>query len=311
MRFKGTSVFEHPSLIEEEMRRSAVDAQRQDRLAMKFLHSRYLAGFLTVTDGYLKHFQPDLLFLGTKGMPYNHTPNVGLLYLVELPLILLGLYKIANLKDRRPFGVLLSWLLLSPVASALTWDIPSSVRMTVALPTPQIFSAAGVLTVVAEVRKRRKGFRMTAFVVAAILIVGSIFDYLHQYYVHGPIEFAESWQYGYKEAVEYADLHKGKYSKVIVSTSLRQPQNFFAFYTKYDPWTYINIYGGTVSGGFLETKNKFGKFEFHPIDYNAPVSNERLLLIDLYEKSSGTERERAIKTITMPNGKPIISIMER
>ena len=311
MRFKGTSVFEHPGLVEKETGRRVVDAQRQDWLGVKFLHNRYFAGFLTVSDGYLKHFQPDLLFLGTKGMPYNHAPNVGLLYLGELPLILLGLCKMAHLKDRRPFGILLGWLLLSPVASALTWDIPSSVRMTVALPTLQIFSAVGVLTALAKVTKMRKGFRIVTFMLSAVLVAGSVYHYLHQYYVHGPLEFAESWQYGYKEAAEYADLHKDENSKVIVSTNLRQPQNFFAFYTKYDPWTYINIDGGTVSGGFLETKNKFGKFLFQPINYSEGPSETPVLLVDLYAQTPKSQRDEALKVIRLPNGEPTVSIMKR
>lgn len=307
IRFKGTSVFENPGLIEEEQVRALVDVENQNLFAMKLYHNRRLAALLTVAEGYLKHFRPDFLFLGRTGPPVNYTPNVGLLYLIELPLILWGAHSLASLREKRLSAVVFTWILAAPVASAFTWDIPNSTRMTMILPTFQILGAVGLEKVIFS-KTLRKSYKKGIRAAVAIGFLFSVGHYLHQYYVHAPIEFAESWQYGYKQAVQFVQERQDDYDKVLVSTNLRQPQNFFAFYTEYDPRTYIFIDGGTVSGGFLETRNKFGKFEFHPIDYENLQSEENLLLIDRFDEMPQAYKNKALKVIELPNGEPTIVI---
>ncbi len=309
MRFKGTNVFEQPGLIEEEIDRSLLDATNQDAFAMRLYHNRRLAAFFTLAEGYLKHFRPDILFLGRKGPPFNYTPNVGLFYLIELPIMLWGAHLLLKRNGKERI-IVISWLLLSPVASAFTWDIPSSTRMTIALPTFQILTALGLHSIL---QSRSWFLRIHPHFIkatVAIIFLFSFGQYLHQYYIHSPIENAEAWQYGYKEAVEYVDKKKSNYKKVIVSTNLRQPQNFFAFYTKYDPYKYIFEDGGTVSGGFLETQNRFDIYEFHPIDYGKLAGQENIILIDLYSAIPKEFEDKVIKTINSLNGQPVIVISE-
>ena len=308
MRFKGTSVFEHPGLIEKEAKRAVVDAAVQDGLSMKLFHNRPMAVFLTLANGYLKHFAPDMLFLGMWGPPLNYTPNVGLLYLFELPLVIWGAHELLKDEDKRIPGVVFIWILLAPVAAALTIDVPSSTRIAVMLPALQILSAMGAYAFIAKWLRKEWSISKLRSGLLTVVVLLSLFHYLHQYYVHAPIEYAQSWQYGYQEAVDYAVEHLAEYDKVVVSTNLRQPQNFFAFYSKYDPWTYIFIDGGTVSGGFNEDRNHFGKFEFHPIDYHSMGDGGKTLIIDIYKNMDADFRKRALKVISLPNGEPEIAI---
>lgn len=308
MRFKGASVFEHPGLIEEEEKRMLEDATNQDRFAMKVFHNRKLAGLITVINGYLKHFRPDVFFTGMWGPLVNYTPNVGLFYLIELPLILWGTHIFANLTNKKLKALFFTWILLAPLASSFTIDIPSSTRMTVILPTLQILSALGLFSLISAIRKLKNKMQQVSFAVLTAIFFFSFTRYLHQYYVHAPVEFARDWYYGYKQAVQFVQNNQDEYERVIISTSLKQPQNFFAFYTKYDPWTYIFVDGGTVSGGFLETSNKFGKFEFHPIDYGKLDKSEKLLLVDLYSDMHQEYKKNALEVIRLPDSEPIIVI---
>lgn len=84
------------------------------------------------------------------------------------------------------------------------------------------------------------------------------------YYAHLNYEYSKFWQYGYAQVVKYAEMHKAKYNKIVVSTALEQPHMFFLFYTKYDPAKYLAS-GGTSSGGFAEVRNRFDTYEFRPI----------------------------------------------
>lgn len=308
MRFKGTSIFEHPGLIEEEEQRWLLDATRKDWFSMKLYHNRPFAILQTLANGYLKHFRPDLLFLGFWGPPVNYTPNVGLLYLIELPFMIIGALGLMTSKNSKLPLVVGSWMLLAPLASAFTIDVPSTTRMTIILPTYQILTALGLFSFLNSMQHAPPTWRIASLPLLATAWILSIGQYLHQYHVHAPLEFAQSWQYGYKQAVEYADQHKHEYDRVIVSTNLRQPQNFFAFYLQYDPVTYLFVDGGTVSGGFLETRNAFDKFEFHPIDYGRLDRSKRSLLIDLYSRMDSGYRDNALKVINLPNGEAEIAI---
>lgn len=131
-------------------------------------------------------------------------------------------------------------------------------------------------------------------------------SYLHNYYRLAPALHAQAWQYGYKQAVEYAESKQDEVDRVIVSTNLRQPQNFFAFYSKYDPKTYIEVDGGTVSGGFEETRNAFGKYQFKPIEWNRESLEPNTLYIDYIEKVPSHFTPEHI--IYLPDGTPTLSI---
>jgi len=91
--------------------------------------------------------------------------------------------------------------------------------------------------------------------------------------------YSKTWYYGYKQMVNDVIQLSPKYQKIIVSPKIGQPQNFFAFYLKYDPKTYIYTDGGTVSGGFEETRNHLGKYFFQTFDEKTIRNNPESLFV--------------------------------
>jgi hypothetical protein len=178
--------------------------------------------------------------------------------------------------------------------------------MEIILPMFQVFTALGLVLFYQWIRPHYRKFVPLFLIPIAVFFVGL---YLHNYYRIAPLVSADAWQYGYKQAVTFAQTHSRNIDKVIVSTHLRQPQNFFAFYTAYDPETYVEVDGGTVSGGFDETRNKFGKFAFHPISWNPNDLEKRVLYIDMAEDVPTSIVPT--KTIYLPSGKPTIVLYEQ
>jgi hypothetical protein len=119
-------------------------------------------------------------------------------------------------------------------------------------------------------------------------------------------EYSQFWQYGYKEAVEYAQTNYGKYKKIVVSTELEQPHMFFLYYLAFDPNKYREG-GGTASGGFEEVKNKFDIFEFRPIDWDREKRNRDELYIGTPDEIRGT----VLESITYLDGSEAIRIAEQ
>jgi 4-amino-4-deoxy-L-arabinose transferase-like glycosyltransferase len=301
LRFSGTSVFNTPTLIERNNEQLLDQWRRGREYQAKIFHNKYLVGAQVFMRGYFSHFTYDLLFFGESGPPKNYTPNVGLLYLWELPFILIGSYQLFRKKFPHK-EVIIAWLLLSPIAAGLTWDFPSTTRTTTILPTWQILTALGVLTIYTLSKARIKYFFMGSL---GGLIIFFFCLYLHNYYRIAPLLYAEAWQYGYEEAVGFAEGHLDEVDRVVVSTALKQPQNFFAFYSKYDPQTYIESDGGTVSGGFNEQRNAFGKYEFHSIDWNENELDPEVMYIGKADDMDGFLLDYQID---LPNGDPTIGV---
>lgn len=282
LRFKGTTIFADVSPQYKASELIAQDEESGQLLIGKILHNRRLIYSPILIDNYLSHLKPTYLFF-TADMDRHHAPQIGLLYLWDLPFILAGIYflirKNFNLKSKI---IIFWWFLIAPIAASVTWGVPHSLRSEIYLPTYQIFAAIGVLGFFRSLKKNNlPTFSLPAITLmtAGLLIFNFLF-YLYQYYVHMPVEFSQAWLYGRKEAVLFSDSIKLNYDRVIVSTKLEQPHEFWLYYLKYDPKKYLQE-GGTASGGYLEDRNKFDKYLFKPIDYEKQRAETKTLFVGL------------------------------
>lgn len=277
-RFQGTSVYaEKTQLLARNIAKIEADQAKGDRIGLLF-DNRRVTYAVTFISGYISHFSPKWLFLAGDEARH-HAPDVGLLYLWEIPFILAGIFFLLSQKGWPRF-FLLWWFFIAPIAAAPTTGTPHAVRTIPFLPTFQIFTALGVIAfwrflVACPVIRLWRTFGV--FFTFSFVIFNFIY-FIHIYFVHMPIEYSKSWQYGYRQAVDYAKENANEYDKIVVSTKLEQPHMFFLFYLKYDPKKYL-AEGGTTSGGFAEWRNKFDKYEFRVIDWGKEKKDPRILYI--------------------------------
>lgn len=277
-RLRGTSSFaDQTQLLSRSVAKLEQDAQTANPWGVIF-DNRRLVWATTLAEGYLSHFSLKWLFL-TGDNPRHHAPDMGLLYLVELPFVFWGLYSLVTSWKERSSKLILVWLVIAPIAAAPTTGLPHAIRSLVFLPTFQIMTAIGIL----NAWQKSKLFMTFAF----LLLTFNFVYYLHMYFVHQNREYSQFWQYGYKQAVEYAKANYDRYKKIIVSTQLEQPHIFFLYYLAYDPKDYLEE-GGTSSGGFEEVRNKFDIFEFRPIDWDSELKNGEELYIGRPSEIRGT-----------------------
>lgn len=299
LRYKGTTIFTDVTPQFEAADKIAQDTEAGQGTIGRILHNRRFAYVPILIDNYLSHFRPTYLFF-TADMDRHHAPEVGLLYLWDLPFILAGIYFLLSKNfDFRTKIILSWWFLIAPVASSVTWGVPHSLRSEIYLPIYQIFSAIGALTLISFSKKK-----IVPVLIFTALALNFAF-YLHQYYKHMPLEFSKAWMYGRKEAAQFTEQTKGSYERVIVSTKLEQPHEFWLYYLKYDPKVYQQE-GGTASGGYLENRNKFDKYYFKPIDYEKQKQEQKTLFVST-ELPGGA---KPIKVINYLNGESAIYIFE-
>lgn len=305
-RAKGVSVFSQDTTSKKlSVEKLADDKVRGDILGL-LIDNRRVGYAKSILSGYISHFNPNWLFI-TGDIPRHHAPGMGLLYLMELPFLLVGLYILifGNLSKKTKL-TLLAVLLITPIPASITTDVPHAVRTINFLPVLQIITALGLITVfgwvgsikyeVLSIKQLRVSFIL--YTLFLILAAFNIIYYLNQYFVQQNYFNAKDWQYGYKQAFEYINSRQSSYDKVFVSGErpLDQSYIFFLFYLKYPAEKY-------QSSG---SPTSFGKFIFKKIEET-----------DLKEKNSlfvtGPEGIGSLtpdETILNPDGSFAIKIFE-
>ena len=64
-------------------------------------------------------------------------------------------------------------------------------------------------------------------------------NYLTSYFTEYRKNFSWSWQYGYKEIVNYAKDNYQKYDKIVITKKYGEPHEYFLFFMKWDPAKYV------------------------------------------------------------------------
>lgn len=283
-RFRGVSIFDNPDPFDQVAnlpRRFLLKISDDHSSGVsKVLHNRRVAAFLVLARGYFAHFNLNYLFL--PGGPATYaTPEVGQMYLIELPFFLLGFYFLVRYK-RPGYMLVLFWIFSAPVVAAATIQIPNSVRSENMLPMIEVVSAAGII----ETIKRYGNKKM--LVVFSIAFSGNVFFYLHQYHIHMPLENSKNWQYGWPELINFTESHK-EYKKVIffpeIQTILDKSHAFVLFYTKYDPDTYLKEGGSQLCDFGMPGVYSFGRYEFKTLGC-MKNSDDHKLFVDIPSNSA-------------------------
>lgn len=306
-RLSMVTIFSDPTIIDASIQRINYDKDNNDHIGTLF-HNRRVAYALAVAKGYLDHFNPDFLFIHGDGGVQHHAVNVGMLYLWDISFILAGIYYLLKKHDRFVL-ILFTSFLLAPVAVSITTGTPHPVRAIGMVLGFHVFAAVGVVFFLGKIMLLRNPFTKIAIIFITIFsLMLNITYYLHQYYVHTPVEYGYFWQYGYKEAFGFAKENETKFNNIIMTYEYDQPYIYYLFYNKIDPRWYQKNWDYNKNGTIDRFKRVIGKYTFRNIDYSKDIHIPNTLLI-------GTPREipdngKVIKTIKFPDGKIAFKIVE-
>jgi hypothetical protein len=83
------------------------------KIINRIIHNKRILYTLSWSEKYISHFNLNYLFMNGDAVPRSKIPEMGLLYLLELPLLIYGIYKSRN--SLMLSGYLsLPWLLVLP-----------------------------------------------------------------------------------------------------------------------------------------------------------------------------------------------------
>ncbi len=312
-RAQGVSIFTQDTpFVKEYTARVTIDKANHDIFGL-IVDNRRVAYIKAIIDGYLTHYNPYWLFL-SGDISRHHAQEMGLLYLWELPFLLIGLYWLVFgpfAKSTKYFVFL--WFFIAPIPASVTTGVPHAVRTLNFLPTFQIFIAIGVIMAINKIinikyQIAKLQIKYLLILVYLLFIIFNFMYFLNQYFVQQNNFYSESWQYGYKEAVDDVKKLEGNYQKIIVSNQphLDQSYIFFLFYLQYPPALYQEEAKKNSSGGFAET-HQFGKYDFRPIVWEKEEKNKTLFI---GRPQDFPDSAHIIKRIFFLNGKPAIFLVD-
>lgn len=267
----------------------------------KLLHNRPVQYGLRFVQNYLDHFDGNFLFVNGDVIERSKVPEMGLFYLTDFIFLAIGVVYLIKVNNKF-VKIIWIWLLISPIASAMTFQTPHALRAFNMVIPMTIIISIGVYQVIK--------FKKLLIIFIVALYVFQLSDYLYKYHIRYPKEYPSAWEYGFKELVSYTESVKDKYPKIWVTDKYDQPYILFLFYSRYDPGKFQGNHVLTVRDKFnFSTVRDFDKYHFESAPWNK-VRNQHPALIVAAPEDIPDRGVGVIKTINFPNGSPAFKIVE-
>ncbi|HEX8964855.1 MAG TPA: glycosyltransferase family 39 protein [Patescibacteria group bacterium] len=289
LRYQQVNIFSDVSLVQTSNQEIAND---HNVWWSKIIHNRRLIYAAAFMQHYFDNLNPGFLFIHGDGNPKFSTQDTGEMYLWDIPFFILGILFLLKKKEGAWYIIPL-WLLLGIIPAATARETPHALRIENSLPTFQIFVAYGFVQLMLTLKKNKK---LIGAILFALLFVNVLY-FEHGYYTHYINEYADQWQFGYKDAFSYTTSVQDKYSKIEFTDALGRPYIYYLFYSKTDP----NVFKKTANitrdvFGFVHV-NSVGKY-FFPKDI--PQMGNNTLFVNI--PSNVPNNAHVQKTFYLPNG---------
>lgn len=270
----------------------------------KILHNKVLEYFIQFGDNYLRHFGGNFLFISGDEIQRNRVPEMGQMYLLEAPFLILGFYFLLK-KRPQNYQFIFWWLAVAPVASAMTFQSPHAIRALNMVVPLTLIAAYGLVNSLSFLKKELSPiFYFVAFGLLVLVYSWNFGFYLHQYYVHYPQTYPYAWEGGFRDLVSYIQSQENRFEKIYVTNHYDQPYILFAFYLKYPPEKLQKEAKLTSRDQFsFSTVTHFGKFYFGPIDRERLAGERNAMIVGTPEEIS--ESATIVKRINLPKAKEI------
>jgi len=195
------------------------------KLFNRLSHNRRVLYGLSWVEKYTSHFNLNFLFINGDEVPRSKNPDMGQLYLIELPFLIIGIVKLIKSKNKHLLQFTISFLLIAPLASSLTFQAPSALRA-----LPMVIPLSILISLGLSLIKNK-----ILLILIFFSYLVSCFYYLDSYYVHAPKRYSFAWNRGFSEIIPFVESQKSNFQNIYFTNKYDQPYILYLFYSKYDP----------------------------------------------------------------------------
>jgi len=296
LRFQEVNIFSDPEIVLTSNQEIANDG---NALWSKVIHNRRLLYTVSFVKHYFDNLSPLFLFTKGDGNPKFSTQDNGQMYIWDIPFLVAGILFLIKRKEGNWWLVPL-WLIIGIIPAATARETPHALRIETSLPTFQILAAYGFVQLTEKIPKYKKQIITFAF----LLLFANFVYFIHDYFVHYPIDYSGEWQYGYKESIAYVDKNINKYKNAYITTELGRPYIYYLFYNKTDPKLFRKDANITRDAFGFVSVNKLGKLNFVKTPSTASLQKSNSLYIT--DKYNVPKNAKILKTFYLLNGQPIL-----
>jgi len=234
-RFAGLSIFSDEGPL------SRVDQLRGEHLNPshifpELLHNKLTAYGPNFLGHYLDHFTGSFLFINGDPLIRNKVPETGQFYIITSLFLVIGLISLvlAKIPDKK---LLFAWILISPIASSITYQTPHALRALNMVVPLSLVMGYGIGVILGRLGRLGGLGRVGVVLITAVFLFEMV-HYLESYYVHYPKRYPLAWEYGFSQMIPKLQSYQKDYQKIVITDRYDQPYILVLFYSKYDPNKY-------------------------------------------------------------------------
>lgn len=207
-------------------------------VSTRMYHNKIIDYGRYIFRNYANYFGSDFLFFQAYQPEREKIHNIGFMYLVDLPFLLIGLYQILKFKKRWGYFVF-GWLLFTPLALAVFGqETPNIHRYYFSILPGSIMVAFGMIQ---SIKFFHKNIRLMVIVGIAVLYAVNISYFIHQLFVHQPLHMPYYRGFAYKEMVRSLQTIYKNYDKIVITKTNSSPYIYLLFYMGYNPKHYQEL----------------------------------------------------------------------
>lgn len=299
LRFNEVNIFTDASIVQTANERMEVD---QNSYVGRILHNRRIGYARSYLTHFFDHFEPWFLFIRGDGNPKFSLGEVGQLYVIEAPLLLIGIFFLFK-REPKTAWLLIFWIIAAIIPAATARETPHALRIENSLPAWEIFIAFGV---VSSIKYYVSRMRTVIKIALVLLYVGSFAYFYHHYFNHYSVEYSGEWQWGYREAIAYAGRVKGSYDEIEISEAIGRPYMYVLFYEKVDPRLFWNTKRASFDDAGFYNVFAFDTYRFvrsHTGDFRGGV-------LYILPPNEVPAHAHELLTIRQLNGQPVLVIFD-
>lgn len=258
-------------------------------LPSKLIHNKAVEYIFRFISNYFSHFDLTFLFLIGDEDKLFRTPYTGLFLLSFVPLLFIGFYNLfAKNYSKETKIIILSWLFLSPVASALTRLPPSGNRAFLLIIPLVVIVGVGLVAVFDYFIRERK-LKKIIFACLFFFFIFEYLLYLDNYYIHLAIKNAGDDRLAKKELISIIQSLEKNYDQVWL-TNKSVTYIHLLFFLKYPPEKYQREANLTPLNEFgFGTVTSFDKYQFRKIPKYFDFSKNILYIASAGEAPENVE----------------------
>lgn len=266
---------------------------------------------------YLNYLQPEFLFINGLNMTLPGTFGLGLVYLFELPWLVLGIVEF--IRRKIPYkNLFIIWLLTGIIPDSITNNQQHAGRLLHIAPVVILITTLGAVCFFKWIFGLSKVY-MKAILLGGFFIFSSVI-LIHAFltfYLHFPQARGEAFDEGLKQAALYIRNHQSNYKEIVFDPRrgvegpyiVSNPYLYVLFYTEYNPFTYQTE--PKLSSKDATYFYKFNKYTFRNINWMEDRERKDTLFIG--SPWSFPEKEfkegELLEKIYISNGRPAFYIV--